>query len=106
MCDGQLHTIGTAITEKRACDGLYPASREPRVAAGAPASDDVLKCQLKPVDGADYPDTITPGFLDRVRQVFPDGECDYDKPSVGQVAIAGTWLAYTGDGAFAPSQAP
>jgi hypothetical protein len=98
--------IGGAITERRACDALFPPAQEPRVAAGAPLSDDVLKCQLKPVDAADYPATIGPDFLARVRQVFPAGVCDYAKPGVGQVPLAGTWLAYAADGKFAESALP
>lgn len=77
-----------------ACGDLYPASGDPRMAAGAPLESDILKCQLKPVDPADYAQELTADQLIRLRIVFPEGVCDYSKPGVGQVPLDGTWLRY------------
>ena len=71
----------------------------PRTVAG----DDIRtlnnKCQLKPVDPADYPVNLTTGVLNsenfakRVAEIFPNGVCDYSKPPVGQVPTQ-VWLQY------------
>ncbi|WP_183022882.1 DUF6351 family protein [Variovorax sp. UMC13] len=65
----------------------------PRIVSGGPLSEDVFKCQLKPLDfaSADYGSTVfTAGQQGRLRAVFSDGVCDWNKPGVGQVAWAPT----------------
>ena len=42
-----------------------------------------MKCQLKPVDFAGYKVTFLEGAADAHEKVFPDGVCDWSKPSVG-----------------------
>lgn len=61
----------------------------PRVVSGGPLSEDIFKCQLKPLDfaSADYAGiTFTAGQQTRLRAVFTDGVCDWSKPGVGQTA--------------------
>lgn len=77
-----------------ACNELYPSHADPRVVAGAPVANDVLKCQLKPVDVADYTADLSEDQVDRLRVIFPDGVCDYTRPGIGQQPLAGTWLRY------------
>jgi Tannase-like family of unknown function (DUF6351) len=60
----------------------------------APAADDVFKCALKPLDPADYKTAPTPEQMAQLRQVFPDGVCDYNKPGVEQAPLAGTWVSF------------
>ncbi len=36
------------------CNDLYPAFASPRMVAGGPLANDVVKCQLKPIDFDDY----------------------------------------------------
>jgi hypothetical protein len=83
------------------CKKLFPFAADARLAAGGPATDDVYKCALKPVDAADYKTPPTAEQLAQLRQIFPDGVCDYGKPGVGQVPLAGTWVSFRGDGEFA-----
>ena len=74
----------------------------PRTVAG----DDIRtlnnKCQLRPVDPADYPVNLLQGifnsenFAQKVADIFPSGVCDYSKPPVGQTSTV-TWMHY-GDG--------
>ena len=64
------------------CNQLYPPHLTPRLAAGAPIADDVLKCQLKAIDPKDYRVTLTPEETERLRRVFPGGVCDYAKPGI------------------------
>jgi len=70
--------------------------------AGSLIKNDVLKCQLKPVDAAEYPASMTPALLKRVKAAFPDGVCDWSQPGVGQVKQVGVWLRYDGTGRYSP----
>lgn len=90
--------IGTKISEPATldkpglCNALYPSHTNPRLVAGAPIVDDVLKCRLKPIDGKDYKVTFTLDEMLKLRLIFPDGVCDYSKPGVNQERLAGTYL--------------
>lgn len=77
------------------CNAMYPRTPTPRMVAGGPVTDDVLKCQLKPINVADYaPATLTSVQLDRLTAAFPQGVCDYTKKGVEQVDLKGTWLKF------------
>ena len=95
--DGCWDASGTRIDEPATfvgpgrCNTLYPNHRNPRLVAGASLADDVLKCQLRPIDPRDYQGKLTPAEMSRLRSVFPTGVCDYSKPGVAQVALAGTY---------------
>ncbi|HEX5008185.1 MAG TPA: DUF6351 family protein [Hyphomonadaceae bacterium] len=73
---------------------IYPVHLEPRLVAGAPPANDVMKCQLKPVDMADYKAKFTSAQQSRLKKVFKDGVCDWSKPSVGYSQIKGTYQKY------------
>jgi hypothetical protein len=96
--DGCWDTQGTRIDEAATFDGpgrcndLFPNHKNPRLIAGAPLTDDILKCQLKPIDARDYKVTFAPDDMARLRAIFPGGVCDYSKPGVNQVPLAGTYL--------------
>jgi hypothetical protein len=89
------------LTDADRCKQLFPFGGDARLAAGAPPADEVFKCALKPIDPADYKVAPTAERIARLRQVFPDGVCDYGKPGVGQVPLAGTWITFQGNGEFA-----
>ena len=88
------------VTDMAQCKKLFPFSGDARLAAGGPPTDDVFKCQLKPVTAADYKVGPNAEQLASLRKVFPDGVCDYKKPGVEQVRLAGTWAVFKGDGEF------
>jgi hypothetical protein len=88
------------VTDMQRCAQLFQFSGDARLAAGGPATDDVFKCQLKPINAADYKTAPTEAQLARLREIFPGGVCDYSRPGVEQVALAGTWAVFSGDGAF------
>jgi hypothetical protein len=96
--DGCWTADGTRIDEPATLDGpgkcnqLYPSHSTPRLTAGAPLTDDVMKCQLKPIDARDYTVKFNDAELQQLRQVFPAGVCDYSKPGVMQLPLAGTYL--------------
>jgi hypothetical protein len=74
------------------CNVVYPRFSTPRLVAGTPLVNDVLKCQLKPVNAADYSVTIAGADLTRLQTIFPSGVCDWSKPGAGQEALRGTFL--------------
>jgi Tannase-like family of unknown function (DUF6351) len=78
------------------CNAIYPVHSEPRLVAGAPLTNDVMKCQLKPIDFGDYKVTFTDAQKARTRKVFATGVCDFSKPGVAQVPIKGTYQKYSG----------
>lgn len=91
---------GARINEKASfdgqgrCEALYPVHSEPRLVAGAPLSNDVVKCRLKPVNFADYKVKFTDAQKARMKAVFPSGVCDFSKPGVGQGPIKGSYIKY------------
>jgi hypothetical protein len=81
------------IKDAAKCSAMFPVHGNPRAATGAPATADVLKCELKPVDKVDYTRPVTDAQLASLRAVFPQGVCDYSKKGVAQHP-AQTWLSY------------
>ena len=76
------------------CNTLYPVHGEPRLASGAPLTNDVLKCQLKPIQYSDYKVTFTGAQKARMATVFPSGVCDFTRPGVEQVGLKGIYQRY------------
>ncbi|MCU1602705.1 MAG: hypothetical protein JWO22_3414, partial [Frankiales bacterium] len=66
----------------------------PREVAGGPATNDILKCRLKPIVASDYGVLgLTAGQLAALRRVFPSGVCDWSKRGVGQQPVQ-AWQTY------------
>jgi hypothetical protein len=80
-------TQSVKVIDPAVCDSdffLKPHS-SPRQVAGGPLSENILKCQLKPLSSADYaPLVFSPAQWARLQAVFPDGVCDWNQPGVGQ----------------------
>jgi len=97
---------GAKIAEKQTyagsglCNKLYPSHSSPSLVAGMPLANNVAKCQLKPIDLADYRMSYTPAEIERLHRIFPSGVCDYRKPGVEQQPLKDTWLS------FGPAGAP
>lgn len=86
---------GASVYDKGGeCTRLFPQYSDPRIAAGAPITDDVLKCQLKPISQADYARPLTADQLNRLQAVFPAGVCDYNLPGIGQKITKSVWQKY------------
>jgi hypothetical protein len=79
---------------KGTCNTLYPVHGEPRMAAGAPLANDIVKCQLKPIDFAEYKVAFSDAQKARMKTIFSAGVCDFSKPGVGQGPIKGTYQRY------------
>jgi hypothetical protein len=57
----------------------------PHQVAGGPLTENILKCQLKPLAASDYTGiAFTDAQLARLNAVFPGGVCDWSQPGVGQ----------------------
>lgn len=76
------------------CAAELPIHSSPRMTAGAPLTNDILKCALKPIDPADYAVQFTAMELQQLAATFPDGVCDWDAPGVMQVPALGTWQSF------------
>lgn len=74
------------------CSTLYPEHRNPRLAAGAPLEDDVLKCVLRTAQRGDYSVQMTDAQWQALQAAFPEGVCDYAVAGQGQLKPAGTFL--------------
>jgi hypothetical protein len=92
---------GRKIAEEQTYDGpgecnrLFPTYSAPALVAGAPVVDDIVKCQLKPLDRADYAVAFTAAQWTRLGRVFPEGVCDWSRPGVGHQPQIGMWLRAT-----------
>ena len=76
------------------CNEFYPTFGGPRMAAGDPLANNILKCQLKPIDSADYAVAFTDAQRQRLSAIFPEGVCDWSKPGIEQQAPTGTWQSH------------
>jgi hypothetical protein len=76
------------------CDALVESYSTPRFEAGMPLSDDILKCQLQPLEDFDYGEVeFTDEEWATLQEVFPTGVCDYDAQGVEWTETI-TWLTY------------
>ncbi len=91
--DGERIVEPQTITGGR-CNEMYPTFAGPRAVAGGPASNNVLKCQLKAIVFSDYKVTFSDAEKARLRAIFPNGVSDYSRPGVEQQAPKGTWLSH------------
>lgn len=90
----------TKITDMELCAEIFPIGSDARMVAGAPATNDIPKCALKPVSAADYSVPLTDAQVAALREVFPGGVCDFSQPSIGDVPHAGPWLMFKGDAVY------
>ena len=86
---------GVRIYDMAVCDQdkyLKP-TLSPRQVAGGPRAEDVLKCQLKPLNQADYGSiSFTTSQWTRLNTVFSSGVCDWSKPGVQQQPAQSDWM--------------
>ena len=108
LVDACFTKAGVKIAEKQTyagsgvCNKLYPSHSSPYLVAGMPLANNVAKCQLKPIDLADYGMPFTPAEIERLHRIFPSGVCDYRKPGVEQRPLKDVWLSFGPAGAPRP----
>ena len=86
---------GTTPVDAAKCDAVYHTFTDTRVAAGEPTASDIMKCQLKPLNRADYSVAFTAQQWAKLQSTFPGGVCDYSKPGVDQVTPE-SWQTFAG----------
>jgi hypothetical protein len=80
-------SFSTPVTDMTVCDAdpRLQKHASPRQVAGGPLEENILKCQLKPLNPSDYaPVAFTAAQWTRLNAAFPGGVCDWNKPGVGQ----------------------
>jgi hypothetical protein len=86
--DGQGRELPSEV-----CDQTVTSYGTPRQGADGPLTEDVMKCQLKPMRRDDYPVAFTDEQWAQLQQAFPGGVCDYTRPGVSQDGAV-AWLTY------------
>jgi hypothetical protein len=76
------------------CGAAFPVASNPRMVAGEGLAMPALKCSLRPLDFRDYPVTFTAAEKQELRQAFPTGVCDYQRPGIGSRPPLASWLSY------------
>lgn len=90
---------GTAGSRDSACEQVFRVGGSPRIAAGGPTTEDVIKCTTAAPQRADYPGvTFTAAQWAELGEIFPDGVCDWTRPGVGETARSQTWLDFGDEG--------
>ena len=77
-----------------ACGEMYPAYPTPRHVAGAPLTNDVVSCHLKPLDPTDYEVDFTGEEWAALETIFPDGVCEWSRGDAHSEGYQGTWLSF------------
>jgi hypothetical protein len=99
------------VTDFRVCDtdARLVTHASPRQVAGGPIAEDILKCQLKPLDFSDPAFggvTFTADQQARLRSVFSGGVCDWTRPGVNQAPFLGPRTFQDGPGGKMLGPAP
>ncbi|ADD40841.1 DUF6351 family protein [Stackebrandtia nassauensis] len=76
------------------CAELYPVWPTPRLVAGGPLANDIVKCQVVDLGDTKVGARLTARQRDRAERVFPHGVCDWSRPGVEQQPLEGTWLKF------------
>ena len=75
------------------CNRAYPSYSFARRVAGGPLDANTLKCQLKSIVAKDYAVPLTSSELDRLRNIFPGGVCDWSKRGSNQMRVV-PWASF------------
>src|SRR5207302_1310329 len=73
-------TFSTPVTDMALCDADPRLAKHssPRQVAGGPLAENILKCELKPLNSVDYaPLVFSSAQRARLQATFPDGVCDW-----------------------------
>ena len=84
-----LATDGTGV-----CSEIFPVYSTPRQVAGAPLTNRIVTCQLRPLDSRDYVVEFTEDEWNSLEAIFPDGVCDWARGDAHAEGYQGTWLSF------------
>ena len=102
-------SFATPVTDMALCDADPRLAKHssPRQVAGGPLAENILKCQLKPLNASDYaPVTFSPTQLARLHAALPEGVCDWSRPGFGQQEAISPLTFVSGPGGRPLSPAP
>jgi hypothetical protein len=85
--------IGQKLTDALCPEAVVAVYGTPRMVAGDAITTDNNKCQLKPLDKADYALPFSDAQWAALQATFPSGVCDFSKKAVDQQPTL-PWLAY------------
>ncbi|HVT21190.1 MAG TPA: DUF6351 family protein [Mycobacteriales bacterium] len=85
----QCWLAGLQILSWNQCRTLFVHGTDPRIAAGGPLTDDVMKCRLTKPRRSAYGVRFSKAQWKQLHAIFPDGVCNYRRPSVGLSRRAG-----------------
>ena len=89
---------GTAGDRDGVCEQAFRPLGSPRIVAGGPTTEDVVKCTLTAPQRADYPGVeFTDEQWQQLTTIFADGVCDWTVDGVGEVHRSQTWLDFGDD---------
>lgn len=95
---------GAAGDRSTPCEQVFGVGASPRIAAGGPTTEDIVKCQTTSPLRAMYPGvTFSAAQWAELNEIFADGVCDWTQPGVGEVARSQTWLHW-GNETFVPDE--
>jgi len=80
-------TFSNPVTDMAQCDADARLQKHasPRQVAGGPLVENILKCELEPLNSVDYaPLVFSPAQWARLQTTFPDGVCDWSEKGVGE----------------------
>lgn len=98
---------GHDLPDQSVCSDLNPYYASPRIVAGSPFAEDVVKCALRPLQERDYlPARFTPEQWTALQTAHPQGVCDWRRVGQGQQPTV-PWMTYaSGPGGRALSAPP
>ncbi|HJO11730.1 MAG: DUF6351 family protein [Gammaproteobacteria bacterium] len=76
------------------CNQLYPAYPTARHVAGTPLANDIVSCQLKDINPADYSVSFSNEQYAQLSEAFPTGVCDWSKGDASGASHQGTWISF------------
>src|SRR5229473_2393691 len=103
------YTMSNPVTDAARCDAdpRLMKHASPRQVAGGSLAENILKCQLKPLNASDYaPVTFSGTQLARLHAAFPEGVCDWSRPGVGQQEAISPLTFVSGPGGRPLPRAP
>jgi len=83
-----------AFASESRCGELYPSYQTPRQIAGAPLANDIVSCQLKRIDLADYEISFTTEQYQQLLNIFPGGVCDWSRGDRSGSRHQGVWKSF------------
>lgn len=88
--------VTTKVRDQAQCDAdpTLAYYQSPRQVAGGPLAENILKCELKPLNRDDYGPEFSDEQWQRLQATFEEGVCDWSKPGVGMQPSV-PWLDYS-----------